>query len=218
MTAQPRTAGRPVRDEEIGRNVILEKTRLAMRERPRADLQRNEIARFAGVTPALISYYFPDRSHLFEAAAHPVIESYVADVRLIIGSNSPLIERLNDLIFLFVKFNYKEGHLLDFYLEHIEKTDSHENILLLEEIYKEMLAFFEELLKTKTIRGESAGVIQSMLWGMCKHTARRPVLEVDIDAATIDDLIRSKAEFLTDYFLHGAVGLPWERKMNATGA
>ena len=129
------------------------KTRLAMRERPRADLQRNEIARYAGVTPALISYYFPDRSNLFEAAAHPVIESYVADVRSIIGSNRHLIDRLNDLIFLFVKFNYQEGHLLDFYLEHIERTSAKKNMQLLEEIYREMLTFFEELLRTKTIRG-----------------------------------------------------------------
>ena len=218
MTAQPRTAGRPVRDEEIGRNVILEKTRLAMRERPRADLQRNEIAKYAGVTPALISYYFPDRSHLFEAAAHSVIESYVADVRLIISSNGSLIDRLNHLIFLFVRFNVQEGHLLDFYLEHIDKTSSRNKLALLEEIYKEMLAFFDELLKTKTIRGESAGVIQSMLWGMCKHSSRRPGAEAAIDTATIDDLIRSKADLLSDYFLNGAVGLPWQRDMNATGA
>ena len=211
MTAQPRTAGRPIRDEEIGRTVILEKTRLAMRERPRADLQRNEIARYAGVTPALISYYFPDRSNLFEAAAHPVIEIYVADVRSIIGSNRPMIDRLNDLIFLFVKFNFREGHLLDFYMEHIERSGGKHHMLLLEEIYGEMLIFFEELLKTKTIRGGNAVDIQSMLWGMCKHTARRPAFKVAGDAASLDDQIRSKALLLSDYFLHGAVGTPWER-------
>ena len=218
MTAQPRTAGRPVRDEEIGRTVILEKTRLAMRERPRADLQRNEIARFAGVTPALISYYFPDRSNLFEAAAHPVIESYVADVRRIITSNRQLIDRLNDLILLFVEFNFKEGHLLDFYVEHIERTSSKNKMLLLEEVYREILAFFDDLLKTNTIRGENAGVVQSMLWGMCKHTARRPFFEVEDNAADTDDLIRSKANLLSDYFLHGAVGSPWKRDMNITEA
>ena len=218
MTAQPRTAGRPIRDEEIGRTVILEKTRLAMRERPRADLQRNEIAKYAGVTPALISYYFPDRSNLFEAAAHPVIESYVADVRTIISSNRQAIDRLNDLIFLFVKFNYKEGHLLDFYLEHIERTSSKSSLLLLEEIYKEMLTFFEDLLQTNTIRGQSAGDIQSMLWGMCKHTARRPDIKVQGNTAEIDDQIRSKALLLSDYFLNGAVGSPWERNIDKSEA
>ena len=216
MTAQPRHAGRPVRDEEIGRNVILEKTRLAMRERPRADLQRNEIARYAGVTPALISYYFPDRSHLFEAAAHPVIESYVADVRLIVGSGRRLIDRLNDLILLFVNFNYREGHLLDFYLEHIERTGNFDSTRLLEEVYGEMLTFFDELLQTKTIRGESAGIIQSILWGMCKHSARRSVVKAGASTAEIDDFIRSKADVLSDYFLHGAVGSPWEQDLNAS--
>ena len=216
MTAQSRTAGRPVRDEEIGRNVILEKTRLAMRERPRADLQRNEIARFAGVTPALISYYFPDRSNLFEAAAYPVIERYVADVRLIIGSDRQLIDRLRDLILLFVKFNHSEGHLLEFYLEHIEKTGSKNGMLLLQDIYREMQSFFGELLKTNTIRGENAGVVQSMLWGMCKHTARRPAVEIGKNAAAMDEFIRSKAELLSDYFLNGAVASPGARGMNAT--
>ena len=208
MSAQPRSAGRPVRDEEIGRTVIVEKTRLAMRERPRPDLQRNEIARFAGVTPALISYYFPDRSTLFEAAAYPVIERYVADVRLIIGSDRKAIDRLRDLILLFVKFNYTEGYLLDFYLEHMEKAGDRSKMLLLEEIYREMLSFFDQLLKTNTIRGENASVVQSMLWGMCKHTARRPVVEFGKRAAATDDLIRSRADLLSDYFLNGAGASP----------
>ncbi len=217
MTAQQRTAGRPVRDEEIGRTVILEKTRLAMRERPRADLQRNEIARFAGVTPALISYYFPDRSNLFEAAAYPVIESYVTDVRLIIGSDRPLIDRLRALILLFVRFNHTEGHLLDFYLEHIERTNSR-NKMLLENIYREMLSFFDELLKTNTIRGENAGVVQSMLWGMCKHTAKRPGADICKNAVALDELILSQAELLSDYFLNGAICSPEAPNLNATGA
>ena len=189
-----------------------------MRERPRADLQRNEIARYAGVTPALISYYFPDRSHLFEAAAHPVIEIYVAEARLIIGSDQPLIHRLNALILLFVEFNYKEGHLLDFYLEHMSRTGCKNDIVMLEGINKDLLIFFDDLIQTRTIRGENAGVIQSMLWGMCKHSAKRSDLIPGASAVEIEDFIRLKATVLSDYFLHGAIGSPSRRSLNATEA
>ena len=218
MTAQARHAGRPIRDEEIGRRVILDKTRFAMRERPRSDLQRNEIAKYAGVTPALISYYFPDRSHLFEAAALPVIEDYVTGVREIIHSSRLLIDRLKDLIFLFVKFNYQEGYLLDFYLEHIKQTSSKDNMMLLEKIYMEMMTFFDELIISKTIRGESAATTQSMLWGMCKHSARQTVSNTVETAEDIDNSIRSKANLLIEYFLHGAVGLSCSQRLTATGA
>ena len=84
-------------------------------------------------------------------------------------------------------------------------------MLLLEEVYREMLTFFEVLLRTKTIRGENAVDIQSMLWGMCKHTARRAAFKIEGDVASLDDQVRSKALLLSDYFLHGAVGSPWER-------
>ena len=89
---------------------------------------------------------------------------------------------------------------------------------LLEEIYREMLTFFEELLRTNTIRAGNPVDIQSMLWGMCKHTARRPAFKVAGDAADIDDEVRSRALLLSDYFLNGAVALPRQRDGTATSS
>ena len=117
-----------------------------------------------------------------------------------------------------MKFNYKEGHLLDFYLEHTPKTGAKNDVLLLDEVYKELLMFFDELIATKTVCGENASVIQSMLWGMCKHSAKRPVLSADASAAEIDEFIRSTASMLSDYFLRGAVSSPSERGLTATDA
>jgi len=71
---QVRTQGRPVRgDAMAGRDWLIQKTRIAMKFKPRIDMQRREIAEFAGVTPALVSYYFPDKGGLFEAAAKPFL-------------------------------------------------------------------------------------------------------------------------------------------------
>ena len=71
---------RPAGQEEVGRTRIRERTRALLKERSRTDLQRQDVARKVGGSPALISYYFPDMSSLFKAATELTMEDYIANV------------------------------------------------------------------------------------------------------------------------------------------
>ena len=184
--------------------MIVERTRNALRGRLLVDLQRKEIAEHARVTPALISYYFPDRSSLFRAAAQPVIDEYVGGLRQILANNDELSSKLRSLVSLYVSFNCREGYILEFYLEHCKKVGDSQGLEQLKTAYSDIIGFFDELLHMQLLRGGCSSTLQSMLWGMCKNVAERlreKLLEVD------EELIASKAEAIYDCFVNGAAGV-----------
>lgn len=71
-----RGKGRPA-DHSVGRDALLETTKRLIKDLPPARVTISLIAREAGVDPALVRYYFGDRSNLLMAVA----ESMLADSR-----------------------------------------------------------------------------------------------------------------------------------------
>ncbi len=201
---QPRGVGRPVKFDGVGQAVILERMRAALRERPRADLQRQELAKYARVTPALISYYFPDRSALFTAAAQPVIDKYIADLRAILGSNDLWVAQLRSLTSLLVHFNFREGYLIDFYLAHSKISGDLTASDRLNDIDEEIIDFFGKLPREQRLGGECAHMLQSTLWGMCKHVAYRLREKAEQEDQT--GMLDLKAELICDCFINGVSG------------
>lgn len=169
-----RGQGRPPRGgREIGRNHLIESTRGAMRVRPKLEIQRREIAEHAGVTPALVSYYFPDKAVLLEVAAQPVIEGYAADVRLILRSRARPKDKLKRLISLFLAFNSEQGFILEHYLEISVAKRRDENVALLTAVKHELTVFFEQLIATKVVKGDDPQFLPAALWGLCRYVGRR---------------------------------------------
>ncbi len=204
MRKEFRSQGRPVRGvREVGRTRLLDKTRDALKMKPKIDMQRREIAKFVGVTPALVSYYFPNKWDLFAAAAKPVIEAYTAEVRAILHSDGVAKLKILSLTRLFIGFNFEHGYLLDFYLEHSARVARQDDLKQLHEIYEEMMVFFGDLLRDGLVRGESPGFIQSTLWGICKYVAQQPHLAGLADSPERDPVLQSQAERVCDLFLYG---------------
>lgn len=175
-----------------------------------ADLQRHEIAEYARVSPALISYYFPHRSSLFTAVAQPIVNEYVQGIRQTLANSDELTCKLRSLVSLYTFFNYNEGHLLDFYLQHCKKVGESGGLEQLKTVYQEIIGFFEELLQAQVLRGACAPTLHSMLWGMCKNVAenlreKRPGVD--------EDLISDKAEAIFDCFVNGAAGLVYVQRV-----
>lgn len=202
---EPRSQGRPGRgDSVVGRAHLLEKTREALKVKPKIDMQRREIALFAGVTPALVSYYFPDKWDLLAAAAKPVVEAYVEDVRVLIRSDDVPHRKILSLTYLFIDFNFQHGYLLDFYLENSNRMARQNDLKHLQEIYEEMLGFFGDLLRDGLVRGDNPAFIQSSLWGLCKAIAQQPHLTHLAESSEKDRILRSQAEKVCELFLNGA--------------
>ena len=81
MAQEKRAQGRPARgDNEVGSQKIVEGMQVALRTLQTTNVTRKEIAWYAGVTPALVTYYFPERNALIEAATLPVVEALVDKV------------------------------------------------------------------------------------------------------------------------------------------
>src|SRR5699024_10984818 len=68
-----RRKGRPS-DEGVGKDALLETAKRLIREMPPARVTISLIAREAGVDPALVRYYFGDRSKLLMAVAESMLE------------------------------------------------------------------------------------------------------------------------------------------------
>ena len=188
----------------MGRTRLLDRTRDALKSKPKIDMQRREIATFAGVTPALVSYYYPDKWDLFAAAARPVVETYVEEVREILHQvTGPRLKVLH-LVTLFIDFNFHQGYLLDFYLENSNRMARQEDLASLKEIYGEMLVFFGSLLRDGLVRGDTPEFIQSTLWGLCKYVAQQPHLAELAASPDKDRVLRTMAENVCDLFLNGA--------------
>ena len=205
MTLEVRSQGRPARGEgEVGRLRLLERTREALRVKPKVDIQRREIAMFAGVTPALVSYYYPDKWDLFAAAAKPVIQAYTDEVRTVLHAKSDTQAKVLSLATLFVRFNHQHGHLLDFYLENSDRMARKGDLDALHEVYGEMLVFFKRLLGEGLIRGDSPAFIQSSLWALCKYVAQQPHLAPLADSPEKDSFWKEQARKVCDLFLNGA--------------
>jgi len=68
-----RGQGRPA-DSGVGRDVVLKTARRLVKEHPPARVTISMIAREAGVDPALVRYYFGDRSKLLLAVAESMLQ------------------------------------------------------------------------------------------------------------------------------------------------
>lgn len=209
MTFEPRSQGRPARgDGEVGRARLLEKTREAMRNKPKVDMERREIAQIAGVTPALVSYYFPDKWQLFRAAAKPVVDAYLSDVRKVLRSEATHAHKVHLLVRTFLVFNFEQGYLLDFYLERRD-GGTQEDFIHLNEVHAELVAFFGDLLSKGLVRGSDPAFIQSALWGLCKYVARQPPLDDKGDGVDVRHLLHLRSDMICDLFLNGLATPSW---------
>jgi len=74
MAKPKRGQGRPA-DAGVGREVILTATRKLLQELPPARVTISSIARAAGIDPALVRYYFGDRSNLLLEVVDAMLDS-----------------------------------------------------------------------------------------------------------------------------------------------
>ncbi len=202
MTYPARTAEHPRRQDEVGRDLIVRRTRDALRDRPRTDLSRQEIADYAGVTPALISYYFTDRISLFDAIAKPIIDMYCADARRVIKAKQSLSGKLRSMIELYLTFHCREGYLLDWYLHFAKQSESRAGLALLTAIEAEAAALIGELLDGKYLLGECPHAVQFVLWGMCKQVAQKSLFG-RATGSTLNERITIETDLLYEFFMNG---------------
>ncbi len=139
-----RAQGRPSRGEtEVGSQKIVEGMRAALRSLRKTNITRKDIAFYAGVTPALVTYYFPERDSLIESATVPIIEALVIDVKACLIEAGSTRQQLLGAINVLLESYACDAVIIELFEAHKTATPSAEIPDLLNDLEKVITTFFE---------------------------------------------------------------------------
>ena len=116
LAQEKRAQGRPARgDNEVGSQKIVEGMQVALRTLQTTNVTRKEIAWYAGVTPALVTYYFPERNALIEAATLPVVEALVDKVSACLEQTSSPQAALPHAVNVLLEYYARDAAIIDLF-------------------------------------------------------------------------------------------------------
>lgn len=205
---EKRSQGRPCRgDNEVGRLRIVDSLQQMLRDQSFEDLSRKSIAKHIGVTPALITYYFPSRESLIEEATKPIIEAYSNSIRTIIYSNLDTATKLSRLVRTLVDAYRYDAGILKAYSDLVSRRDKSSTFDYLELISSDISVFLTELLQRRPYSAYDLAALQGAIWGMCASVARMEWTHEQIDTS-INLSFPCEADYLTPVLnlLNGGLG------------
>ena len=168
---QCQTQGRPARGtNEAGPQKIVDGLRLALRERQNIHVTRKEIAQYARVTPALVTYYYPEKDNLIEAATFPIVDAMVDAVeKCLTGARSPQVNLLEAIDLLIASYA-RDAAIIDLFSAYrASKPDTLPDVLGRMDVAFKM--FFDHWLKESKNSVYDAAYLQQAAIGMCKIVA-----------------------------------------------
>ncbi len=209
-----RAQGRPLRGaDEVGRLKIVNGTRDLIRAQSSSEISRKDIAQFVGVTPALVSYYFPSQFDLIEAVTKPVVKIYSEKVKAIVQSDKTSLAKLQNLVSLFVECHMVDGKIIESFSRLVRPSPgySDQDYLLL--MSNDVVNFLRDFLRENTRGFYDAEFVANALWGACKFvtfdkTALVPPSEGMLATSADLDGLSSRQSVLVYSLITGGMGLP----------
>jgi AcrR family transcriptional regulator len=142
------------------------------------------LAEFAGVNPALITYYFPTKEALIDEATTPVLKNYADRQIEIIEMTAPNKEKISRLIRLFLECNFVDSRIFDAYIETRSRIRAADGQNYFETLVETSTEFLSSIISDPA---HDAMFIQTSLWGICREVARKYGLKHDATAALAPD-------------------------------
>lgn len=176
--SEKRAQGRPCRgDSQVGRDRIIQALQSLLRSGRYRDLSRKTLAEYTGVTPALISYYFPRKEYLLEEAIRPVLQTYIKELERIASGAGDRDEKLKYMIQLMLSLYEHDGKIIDIYYDILQYEGGRigNEVDRMTDILTDFLAGYSE---EHVSRHLSGAALQGMIWGTCKFSAMIPPLPV----------------------------------------
>ena len=166
-----RAQGRPTRGQtEVGSQKIVEGMRAALRSLGNTNVTRKDIALYAGVTPALVTYYFPERDALIEAATVPLVEALLINVKACLTEACSAKQQFLGAINVLLECYARDAVIIKLFEEHKTATPNAEIPDLLIELEKTLTTFFERWIND-TGSVFDAKFLQKATIGTCKSVA-----------------------------------------------
>jgi AcrR family transcriptional regulator len=215
MPTRPRTRrskrkqGRPQKDKTaVGPEALIAATRELMKSMPPGQITRLDIARAAGVDPALIRYYFGDKSALLVAAVLQAgAELRERQARGYAEGTSPR-DKIRRRIFILLETLYQDPSLHHLIIERIIHSKSKPARQLRHDlVYRtcdELAAVVEEGVAAGEFRRVDHRHLFLATVGACSFPmAERALFAELMGGPTSEAALRAYAEFVSDVFLDG---------------
>jgi AcrR family transcriptional regulator len=207
---QPRRKqGRPHKDAPtVGREALIAATRNLTKTIPAGRITRLDIARAAGVDPALIRYYFGDKSKLLVAAvlqAGAELQERHAQAYV---QESTVRDRITRRIFVLLETLYQDPSLHHLIIERIIHSKSKEARQLRHEMVhgtcKQLAALINEGVANGEFRRVDPRHLFLAIVGACSFPmGERALFEELIGGPTTEADLHAYAQFVADMFLDG---------------
>ena len=182
-----RVQGRPTRGaNEVGSQKIVEGMRVALRAQKTTNVTRKDIALHADVTPALVTYYFPERSSLIEAATLPIVQALIDKVKACTERDGAARQNLVEATEILLESYTRDAVVIALFEHHWASQSDNALPDLSGELETCLRSFFERWLLDNPGSVYDAEFLQKAVMGACKSMTR-PLTETS-DRRTNDEL------------------------------
>ena len=207
-----RKQGRPQKDmPAVGRETLIAVTRKLMKVMPPGQITRLDIARAAGVDPALIRYYFGDKSKLIVAAVLDAGAELRDRQRANFAKGGSPSERLTRRIGVLLETLFEDPSLHHLIIERIIHGKSKEARQLREEMVygtcKALAAIIEQGVESGEFRPVDPRFMFLVMVGACSYAmAERALFGELLGEEPTQAHVESYRDFVSELFLHGLKG------------
>ncbi len=193
----------------VGRDAIIRATREFLKTNPPASVNRLAIARFAGVDPALIRYYFGTIDGLLTAIASEIARELHDSIHAAVAGETSAGGKLRNRIGAFLAMHVENPHLNQLIVQQILRGTG-ENALrarvaMIEDSVTTLKKILDEGNKDGELRRVDARLLHVALIGMCDFffTGRPVVEKLFGERASDPALIEEYGDFLGSLILLG---------------
>jgi AcrR family transcriptional regulator len=207
-----RKQGRPQKDTPaVGRETLIAATRKLMKVMPPAQITRLDIARAAGVDPALIRYYFGDKSKLIVAAVLDAGAELRDRQRASFTKGGSPTERLTRRVGVLLETLFEDPSLHHLIIERIIHGKSKEARQLREEMVyggiKSLAAIVEQGVESGELRRVDPRFLFLVMVGACSYAmAERALFGELMGEEPTHAHVERYSDFVSELFLHGLKG------------
>ena len=168
---EKRSQGRPKHgDTQVGRERIVSGFVEMVRSGSYADMSRKEIAQYVGITPALITYYFPKGHLLLIDSFSDVFMDWYKEFDATLSRDEPYDERLMAAFQMIVAFYKREFHVELFYADLCRKGILGESIVDRMKVRLARFLALDPAVSSEEI--ETSEILSNVIWGACQQCAR----------------------------------------------
>ena len=185
--AKARRQGRPTVKGSVGREVLVEAARQALRTKSPAEITLAVIAQIAGVDRALIRYYFGRLDDLFAAAAVEITKDLRSRLAGLINQRGSTRSRLEHRIEVYLELFRDNPNYHRLVVDHVYRHDTEDKrgvLRLLRQSVEELDELLREGVQSGEFRAVDQRMVQIAIGAMCEFFfSAQPVVQAILGGA-----------------------------------